>query len=162
TVGVEESRKFVYEFLLQTVKRPIRLPEVRYDFDKWDLQVNDSVNSKDSLNYLYDLMMDNPTIVVRLRSHTDCRGNDKYNRELAQKRAQECVKYLVNEKGIPSERLVPLGMGEDEPLPGLDCKSIDKMATENEREAAHQRNRRTDCLILSWDYVPEGGDDGEG
>lgn len=155
TVGVEESKEFVYEFLLTNIIQPIRLPEVRYDYDSDVLQVNDSVHSKDSLNFLYDLMIDNPTIIVRLRSHTDCRGSDKYNRDLALRRAKSCVNYLVEEKGIPKDRLIPMGMGEDEPLPGLECKAIDKLPTKQEQEAAHQRNRRTDCKVESWDYVPK-------
>ncbi len=155
TVGLEKSENFVYEFLLQSTKKVIRLPEVRYDYDSHILQVNDSVNSKDSLNYLYDLMQENPTLVVKLRSHTDCRGNDRYNEALAKRRAESCVKYLVEEKGMPEDRFVPVGMGEKEPLPGLGCKQIDKLPTKAEQEAAHQRNRRTDCKVISSDYVPK-------
>ena len=156
TVGLNESTDFIKEFLVLVIEdEPIRLPEVRYDYDSHILQVNDSVNSKDSLNYLYNLMIENPTIVVQLRSHTDCRGSATYNRNLAQRRAQSCVDYLVKEKGIPEERLVPLGRGEDEPLPGLECNAIEKLPTKAEKEAAHQRNRRTDCKILSFDYVPK-------
>lgn len=156
TVGLTKSENFVYEFLLQSTKVEIRLPEIRYDYDKADLQVNDSVHSKDSLNYLYDLMIENPTIVVKLRSHTDCRGSAKYNRDLALRRAKACVDYLVDEKQIARERLIPVGMGEDEPLPNLGCDQIDKLPTKQEQEAAHQRNRRTDCKVESWDYVPSG------
>ncbi len=155
TVGLEKSENFVYEFLLQSTTKVIRLPEVRYDYDSHVLQVNDSVNSKDSLNYLYDLMQENPTLVVKLRSHTDCRGNDRYNEALAKRRAESCVTYLVEEKGMPQERFVPVGMGEKEPLPGLGCKEIDKLPTKQEQEAAHQRNRRTDCKVISSDYVPK-------
>lgn len=157
TVGLNESTDFIKEFLVVVIdeKTVIRLPEVRYDYDSHVLQVNDSVNSKDSLNYLYNLMVENPTIIVQLRSHTDCRGSDAYNRKLAQRRAQSCVDYLVDEKGIAKERLVPLGRGEDEPLPGLGCNEIERLPTRAEKEAAHQLNRRTDCKILSWDYVPK-------
>ena len=63
--------------------------------------------------------------------------------------------WIVDEKGIKKERIIPVGMGEDEPLKGLECNSIEKLATNQEKEAAHQRNRRTDCKVESWDYVPE-------
>jgi len=157
TVGLEKSENFVYEFLLQNISEPIRLPEIRYGYDSDVLQVNDSVNSKDSLNYLFDLMIANPTLVIQLRSHTDCRGNDRYNAALALRRAKSCIRYLVDEKSIPRDRLVPIGMGEKDPLPGLECNSIEKMATKAEKESAHQRNRRTDCKVLSSDYVPSEG-----
>ena len=155
TIGSTGSKDFIKEFLVKPVEKIIRLPEIRYDFARWELQVNDSVNSKDSLNFVYNLMTENPGIVMKLRSHTDCRGGDKANELLAKKRAQSCIDYLVNEKGIAKERLIPVGMGEYEPIPGLECKEIDKLPTKPEREAAHQRNRRTDCQIISWDFVPD-------
>ena len=156
TVGAEGSKDFIKEFLVKPVKNePLRLPEVRYDYNSYVLQVNDSVNSKDSLNYVYDIMTQNPGLVLKLRSHTDCRGLATYNRTLAQKRAQSCIDYLVNEKGIDKKRLVPQGMGEDEPISGLECDAIENLPTKEEKEAAHQRNRRTDAKILSWDFVPE-------
>ena len=55
--------------------------------------------------------------------------------------------------GIDPARLVPVGRGADEPVIPMDV--IKKMATKEEQEAAHQRNRRTDLKILSWDYVPK-------
>lgn len=161
TKGEESSKKFILVYELTSAQKPIRLPEVRYPYDEDYLQViPDSVNSKDSLNYLYDIMINNPTIVVKLMSHTDCRGSAEYNRDLAQRRAESCVRYLVDEKGIPSERLVPVGMGEDDPIEGLECDAIKELPTEQEREAAHQKNRRTNAEIISWDYVPEE-EDGE-
>lgn len=169
TVDLVDSYDFYQEVYIQPVtKEPLKMPEVRYDFGKAELQVNDSVNSKDSLNFLYDIMVENPTIIVQLRSHTDCRGSAKFNRDLAQRRAESCVRYLVDEKGIAEDRIVPKGMGEDEPLTiyevseggdsteiVLTCDYINKLPTEPEQEAAHQRNRRTDFKILSWDYVPK-------
>lgn len=154
TLNLKESTKFYKEFLVQSVQTEIRVPEVRYDYDSDVLQVNDSVSSKDSLNFVYDILTENPTIVIKLKSHTDCRGNDKYNEDLAQRRAQSCVAYLVGEKGIPSDRIVPVGRGEYEPLAGLECDNIEKLPTKQEREAAHQKNRRTNIEIISWDYVP--------
>lgn len=172
TVGKETSYDFYQEIFIQPVtKEPLKMPEVRYDFGKASLQVNDSVNSKDSLNFLYDIMIENPTIIVQLRSHTDCRGSAPFNRDLAQRRADSCVYYLVEEKGIARDRIIPKGMGEDEPLTiynvdengdstevVLECDYIKGLPTEAEREAAHQRNRRTDFKILSWDYVPKEED----
>jgi hypothetical protein len=36
-------------------------------------------------------------------------------------------------------------------------EQIKKMATKEEQEAAHQRNRRTDFKVLRSDYVPKEG-----
>ncbi|MFK8038520.1 MAG: OmpA family protein [Crocinitomicaceae bacterium] len=146
--------------ILNIESGPIRLPEVRYDLARWELQViPGEINSKDSLNFLYDLMVSNPNIVVQLNSHTDSRGSDAANRTLAQKRAQSCVDYLVNEKGLPRARFVPKGYGEDRPATYqgqlLTESYINKFKSSDKArfEMLHQKNRRTDCEIISYDYV---------
>lgn len=155
TMGLEVSKNFIEEFVLYPKDIPIDLPEVRYDYDDSLLQViAGEVNSKDSLNSLYDLMMENPTWVVELQAHTDCRGSEPYNLILSQGRANECVKYLVS-KGIDVNRLVPVGYGEGVPRDDLTCDFIASLPTKEEQEAAHQRNRRTQFKILSVDYIPE-------
>ncbi|MBV6485515.1 MAG: hypothetical protein KFKLKKLM_02085 [Flavobacteriales bacterium] len=154
TVGHESSKNFFHEYELQPMQGPIKLPQILYAYNKADLLPE----SKDSLNYLYNIMIDNPNIVIQLRSHTDFRGKDAYNEKLSQRRAQSCVDYLVNEKGIPADRIVAKGMGEMEPLKMpdgtlLDEKYINSLKSDEEKEAAHQKNRRTDFKVLRDDYV---------
>jgi peptidoglycan-associated lipoprotein len=152
TMGLENSKNFIEEFILFPLDTEIDLPEVRYDFDDTLLQViSGEINSKDSLNYLYDLMVQNPGWVVELQAHTDCRGKRPYNLKLSQGRANSCVEYLIS-KGIAKERLVPVGYGEDVPREGLTCDYIETLPTKEEQEAAHQKNRRTQFKILSVDY----------
>lgn len=160
TVGLLKSTKLVHDFKIQPITEgEITFPEVRYDLAKWELQVNDSVNSKDSLDYLYTTLIENPTIVVELMAHTDARGSDKANMTLSQKRAQSCVDYLVS-KGIPADRMVAKGYGETQPIIAEDI--INGLPTKEEKEAAHQKNRRTTFRVLRDDYVapeaaaPEG------
>ena len=162
TKGEEKSKRFLEEVFLQPVVNEvgeaivIDFPEVQYAYDKWDLLVDQRINSQDSLDYLYNTLTQNPNIVIELQAHTDCRGSSRYNKDLSQKRAQSCVDYLIS-KGIPADRMVPVGYGESTPrADGLECKSIDKMGTKEEQEAAHQRNRRTQFRVLSSDYkAPE-------
>lgn len=152
TIGLEESKRFIEEFMLYPIDKPIDLPEVRYDYDDTLLQViANKVNSEDSLNSLYDKMIEFPNWVVELQAHTDCRGSELYNKNLSQGRANSCVAYLVA-KGIAKERLVPVGYGENVPIKGLSCDAIKGMATKEEQEKAHQRNRRTQFKILSSDF----------
>lgn len=154
TMGLETSKNFIEEFILFPLDTEIDLPEVRYDYDDTLLQViSGEINSKDSLNYLYDLMVEHPGWVVELQAHTDCRGPEKYNDILSRGRANSCVEYLIS-KGIAKERLVPVGYGERVPREGLTCDYIATLPTKEEQEAAHQRNRRTQFKILSVDYQP--------
>lgn len=151
TVGLHESTTFVKEYLLQPTDIEITLPEVQYPTDKFVL----TDAGKDSLQFLYNTLVENPTIIIELRSHTDSRNTRTYkggNLELSQKRAQSCVNYLVS-LGIDPVRMVPVGRAALEPR--FTDAEIAKLPTREEKEAAHQKNRRTDFKVISFDYVPK-------
>ena len=149
TVGLTESRRFVHTYELQPItKEAIKLPEILYEFNKTTL----TPQAKDSLNYLYNIMVANPNIVIELKANTDSRGSDAYNMKLSQGRAESAVNYLIS-LGIAEDRMVPKGYGETNLL--ISDAEISKLPTEEEREAAHQLNRRTEFSILRDDYVPK-------
>lgn len=151
TVGLNESTTFVKEYFLQPTDEVIRLPEVQYAVDKFEiLQAG-----KDSLEFLYNVLTDNPQIVIELQAHTDSRNTRTYkggNMELSQLRAQACVNYLVT-KGIDPARMVPKGYGAT--IPRVTDAEIKAMKTTEEKEAAHQKNRRTEMKVLRNDFVPK-------
>lgn len=180
TKGLPDNQDF-YFAMNMVPKTPIRLPEVRYELGSAKLMViQDSINSKDSLNFVYDMLEEYPGMVIRLVSHTDSRGSASANEKLAQARAQSCVDYLVNEKGVPRERLVPEGAGENEPrtvylVNGNYVVDKPEMGTVYEEvlltesyinkfkksnptlfEKLHQFNRRTEGKVVSMDYVAGG------
>ncbi len=146
TVAENESKDFVKDFALTPVKAEIRFPAVLYELGKADLKPE----SKDSLNFLYQTLVDNPGIVIELQAHTDSRGNDAKNQTLSEARAKSCVDYLNIEKKIPLDRLKSKGWGEKKLLVKDDV--INKAKTKEEKEALHQKNRRTVFRILNWDY----------
>jgi len=161
TVGLAKGINFEHTYELQPFQDVvIKLPLIEYEYNKADLLPN----SKDSLDYLYNIMTENPTIVIQLRSHTDFRGSLTYNQRLSQRRAQSCVDYLTTEKGIHPDRIKAKGMGESEPMaiknPDgsikiiLDEKYIKGLKSKEEVEAAHQRNRRTDFKVIADDFIP--------
>jgi len=147
TVGEGTSKDFAADFAVKPIVPNLRMPEVQYELGKADLLAS----SKDSLNYLYDIMKDNPTTVVELNSHTDSRGDAVSNMTLSTARAQSCVDYLVKEKGINEKRLEAKGYGKTQLLVSDDV--IKKAASQQEKEALHQKNRRTSFKILSFDFV---------
>ncbi|MBA3679643.1 MAG: PD40 domain-containing protein [Bacteroidetes bacterium] len=147
TVGLDKSKDFIADFELTPVEREIRMPAVLYALGSAELLPQ----SKDSLNFLYQTLIDNPNITCQLNAHTDSRGDAKKNLELSQRRAQSCVDYLVNEKKIPVARLSAKGYGKTMLLITDDV--IAKAKTKQEKEALHALNRRTNFSILSFDYV---------
>ncbi len=173
TVGLNYNQSFVIDMQM-VPNRTFRLPEVRYPFNQWSLLVDSTINSKDSLNYVFDLLNEYPGMVLQLNSHTDSRGNDKYNQVLSENRAKACYKYLVEEKGIDPRRIVPVGRGESMPqlltdattgAPVLDAAGKQIVLTEayinsfkktnpKEFERLHQLNRRTDAKVLTMEFDP--------
>jgi peptidoglycan-associated lipoprotein len=148
SVGENESKDYVKDFALTPVlPGEIRFPAVLYDLGKSTLRPE----SKDSLNFLYQTLIDNPSIVIELQAHTDSRGNDKANQTLSEARAKSCVDYLNLEKKIPLARLMSKGWGEKKLLVKDDV--INKAKTKEEKEALHGKNRRTVFRIVNWDYV---------
>ena len=117
------------------LNREIVLEDIYYDFDKWDIRPD----AMPTLNALARNLELNPKIRIQLSSHTDCRGNDGYNLELSQRRAQSAVDYLAS-RGISVERLSAKGYGESVPKASCLCARC----TEEE----HQLNRRTAFTVL--------------
>ena len=142
TKGIGEDpnnpvRTFEVEIVLDKIflDKEIVLENIYYDFDRWEIR-DDAKPTLDELTKNLNL---NPTITIQLASHTDCRGNPRYNEDLSQKRAQSAVDYLI-EKGISADRLSAKGYGENEPAIDCICSRCD--------EDQHQKNRRTTFKII--------------
>ena len=161
TKSWRENHDFINDILLMAIpEKPIVLPEILWDLDKWDLKPQ----YQDSLQSLVKLLNDNPKIVIEMGSHTDSRASDEYNNELSQKRAQAVVDYLVA-KNIDPGRLVAKGYGESIPRTldadmtreGYTFKSgtvltekyILGLPSKPIQEAAHQLNRRTEFKVIA-------------
>jgi peptidoglycan-associated lipoprotein len=115
----------------------IEIPNIFYDLDKYVVREDASV-ILDSL--VLPIMNQNPELKFELGSHTDSRGNDDYNEELSQKRADAVVSYLIN-KGIDAQRLTAKGYGETQII--NKCKN--EVPCE---ESEHEKNRRTTFRII--------------
>ena len=164
TKGLDQSREFDVTIYLASTEQVIELPNIFYDFAKWDLRPESMV----SLDNLVETLNDNPNVTIELMSHTDTRGAPADNMELSQKRAQSVVDYLIS-KGIAPDRLQAKGYGESQPkivdekiLEDYTFLKIGDVLTESFinqlpselQEQAHQINRRTEFRVLSTDYIP--------
>lgn len=118
------------------LERSYLLDNLYYDFNKATLREE----SKVELNKLIELLNTNPGIRVQIGSYCDSRGNDAYNLNLSQRRAESVVNFLV-ENGIDKNRLTSRGFGETKLVNG--CEDGVKCTDEQ-----HQKNRRTDFQIL--------------
>jgi outer membrane protein OmpA-like peptidoglycan-associated protein len=115
---------------LQKTETAIKLNNIYFDFDKYDLKPE----SNSELDRVFRFLNSNPGIKVEISAHTDSKGSDEYNLDLSQKRAQSVVDYLVV-KGIIVERLAARGYGESVPV------------ADNETEEGRALNRRVEMRI---------------
>jgi peptidoglycan-associated lipoprotein len=173
TRNLKENTNFAKEYFLIPIEKDVEyhMPLVQYPYNKTELLMTETVNSQDSLNYLFELLSKNKTWKIQLEAHTDARGSDEANQTLSDGRAKTCVDYLVS-KGIDARRMVPVGKGEKQPLTMkkdqgsfkagevLTEEYIAKLATNEEKEMAHQLNRRTVFRILATDFDPNKPDTG--
>ncbi len=107
--------------------------------------LNSSYLNKDSkavLDALTKVMTDSPEITLRVASHTDSRGTNKYNQWLSERRVKRTIDYLV-EKGISAKRLEGEGLGESNLLNECD----DTVYCPEEK---HQVNRRSEFTLIKY------------
>jgi outer membrane protein OmpA-like peptidoglycan-associated protein len=108
------------------------LRNIYYDYDKAVLRP-ESVNE---LGKILKILNENPTMVVRIGSHTDNWGTNDYNIDLSQRRAQAVVSWLVRH-GINHSRLQSKGYGEEEPI-----------ASNDDEAEGRELNRRTEFEVI--------------
>lgn len=183
TEGLDYDQNFIIDMALLP-KTPIRLPEVRYPLNQWTLLVDSTINSPDSLLFVFEILEEYPGLLLELSSHTDSRGNNRANQKLSENRAKACYKYLVEEKGVDPRRIVPVGKGEESPrtiwkneageylaakpnnMEGIEEIVLTEAYINKFRrsdkitfELLHQYNRRAEGKVISMDFNPETAED---
>jgi outer membrane protein OmpA-like peptidoglycan-associated protein/tetratricopeptide (TPR) repeat protein len=117
-----------------------KIDNIYFDVNKWNIRP-DAANE---LEKVVRIMYENPTLVIEMGSHTDCRGSDQANLVLSQKRAQSSMEYIAS-RGVERNRLSFRGYGET--MPVNNCRCI----TKNDcSEYEHQMNRRTEFKVINF------------
>ena len=107
---VTVSKEYTLQFPLASIRVPVLIDNIFYDFDKATLRPE----SEAALDKLVKLLEENPNITIELSAHTDYKGSADYNKRLSQRRADAVVTYLIK-KGIAADRLSPVGYGKEKP-----------------------------------------------
>lgn len=136
-----ENESFGDDGVVTTIEKGtvIELPNIYYNFNDAAIRPD----AQTDLNSLADFLIQYPETEIELISHTDSRGNDRYNNRLSQRRAENAVDFLVK-KGVDRSRMVPIGYGES--YPRNDCNDFTNCS-----EADHQFNRRTEVRITQME-----------
>ncbi|MEN9907043.1 MAG: hypothetical protein RLZZ540_184 [Bacteroidota bacterium] len=113
----------------------IKTDPIYFDYDLWYIRKE----SKPILNRVIELMKKYPEMVVEIGSHTDNRGNGKYNLDLSSKRATSTREYFISQ-GIPAKRIFAKGYGETVQI--IKCEPSESCSEEQ-----HELNRRSEFVI---------------
>ena len=105
-----DSRKIV----IPSTRNPINLP-ILFDFDSAYLKAESKPQLVELCTALQNTAPDESFMII---GHSDSSGAASYNALLSMLRAEEVIRWLVQDCGVASTRLVAVGLGESDPLPG--------------------------------------------
>ena len=91
--------------------------------------------SEAALTDLYNMLVENPNIRIRIIGHTDAVGSDKDNQRLSEGRANSVRQNMID-RGIDPSRIEAIGKGKSEPI------------APNDTEEGRAKNRRVEFVIL--------------
>ncbi len=116
----------------------LALKPIYFDLDKSFIRPD----AAEELDKVFNTMEENPTMKIKVRSHTDSRAIWYYNTALSKRRAKSTRLYLIK-KGINPNRIKAWGYGESELLnhcsDGIPCS-----------EEEHQLNRRSEFIVIEY------------
>ncbi len=110
---------------------------IYFDLDKSNIRQEAAFD----LEKILDVLNQNPTMKLDIRSHTDSRQTFKYNEALSDRRAVSTINWLIK-NGVNANRLTGKGYGE--------TQLVNKCADDVEcTEDEHQLNRRSEFIITA-------------
>jgi outer membrane protein OmpA-like peptidoglycan-associated protein len=118
----------------------IDIKPILFDLGKYLIRGDASIE----LDKIVKVMNENPTMIIALGSHTDCRGTSANNEKLSDERAKASAEYIKARITNP-DRISGKGYGESQLKNGCACEGTVKS---NCNETEHQENRRTEFIIV--------------
>ncbi|MHC5352994.1 OmpA family protein [Myroides sp. LJL115] len=146
----QQGNKFFFDFGLQRsvpvapalqieegqdLMKVLNLEPIYFEFDSATITSRAEIE----LQYIYKIMVENPTMTILVRSHTDNRGAATYNLVLSQRRADSTKEWLVKQ-GISPSRIKTIGVGSTEPI--NECSKVQPCT-----ELQYLENRRSEFII---------------
>ncbi|MFD1849357.1 OmpA family protein [Oceanobacillus bengalensis] len=103
-----------------------------FDFDKYELREE----SKDLLTEIGETLQSFDKVKeIEVSGHTDSNGDEKYNLDLSQKRADEVKAFLTELGNLAEKSINTVGYGEAKPI------------ASNDNETGQAKNRRVEIII---------------
>lgn len=106
---------------------------VRFRFDSYEL----TPEARESLDQLATQIKDRENFILEIQGFADWIGNDAYNNQLTQKRADSVRRYLAEQHNIALFRMHILGFGKIRPV------------ADNKTREGRAENRRVEIRLLT-------------
>lgn len=110
----------------------ISLPDLFFDTDSAKL----NKSAKESLEKIAQLLKTTDSKHVRVRGHTDSTGDEIYNQQLSEKRAERVAEFLIDSAELNPDGISYDGKGAKDPV------------SENSTAEGRARNRRVEIILL--------------
>jgi outer membrane protein OmpA-like peptidoglycan-associated protein/tetratricopeptide (TPR) repeat protein len=121
--------------------KTFKIEIIYFDLDKSFIRKDAAID----LAKIVEVMKQNPTMKIDVRSHTDCRQTVDYNAKLSDRRAKSTIAWMI-EQGIKADRLTGKGYGESQLVNDCGCEPTNESTCTEEQ---HQKNRRSEFIIIS-------------
>lgn len=119
------------------LSKVLDLDIIHFDLDRFNIRPDAAIE----LQKVIAVLREYPSMKIDVRSHTDSRGKDSYNKILSERRAQSTVEYIANNGGIDLSRLTGKGYGEtmlvNQCSNGVTCEDY-----------VHEQNRRSEFIVV--------------
>jgi outer membrane protein OmpA-like peptidoglycan-associated protein len=93
--------------------------QIKFDFDSAAI----GAGQAEKLNTLCEVIKASDIPSFKIIGHTDSSGTESYNQNLSTLRAEEVKRQLVDDCGVPADKLVAVGVGEAFPADKADPKA---------------------------------------
>jgi outer membrane protein OmpA-like peptidoglycan-associated protein len=145
TTTTENKKVNEIDLILTPLPCVIKTDPIFFPFDEYYI----TEKAEKALRPVLDTLLVNRKIRIKIESHTDTRGSDEYNEVLSDNRAKSTRDYLIKQGVHTSQIESAIGYGEYR-LCYTDAQ-INALPTRDEREAIHQKNRRSRFVIVDCD-----------
>lgn len=142
TTSNENKKETTLDLILKPfiLDSQIIINPIFFDYDKADIRTD----AQYELENIVDVLRKHPEMTIKIESHTDSRGRDKYNLKLSDRRAKSTREYIIS-RGIDALKVESArGYGETRLL--NECANGVKCS-----EQEHQVNRRSYFYIVDKD-----------
>lgn len=144
TLGLESNINLEYKLkqlqIGDEIGAELALNPIYFDVDKSNIRPDAAIE----LDKIVKFMNENPTVIIELGSHTDCRASEAYNKALSNRRAVSSANYIKS-RIKNNKRIYGKGYGESQLVNDCGCEGEVESDCSEEQ---HQANRRTEFKII--------------